>query len=81
MSLLAMPARNGYLVYTIEGWYFDAPEQAPHKGQAPAAGQVVGQLLDNELDWASCLRGLHLQGVLLFLDGFFDFNEKNRVLG
>ena len=49
-------------------WQVDALEQAPHQGQATVAAQVVGQLLDNELDWVSHLRRLHLLGAWLFVD-------------
>jgi len=45
------------------GRQVDALEQAPHQGQATVAAQVVGQLLDNELDWISHLRHLHLLGL------------------
>ena len=61
------------------GRQFDALEQAPHQGQASVAAQVVGQFLDNELDWVSHLRRLHLLGAWLLVDSSLIMMEKQRV--
>jgi hypothetical protein len=73
--------RAQWILGIDHGRQVDALEQAPHQGQATVAAQVVGQLLDNELDWVSHLRRLHLLGAWLLVGtgGLGVLGGKSRI--
>ena len=63
------------------GRQVDALEQAPHQGQATVDAQVIGQFLDNELDWVSHMRRLHLLSAWKVVGNALIINEKSRDFG